>query len=316
MSESLAELSERVEFLERSITALHEVTRAVMQYHDLLSFGRNVFQILKSVVPFDAGLLEYYDHATDQMTTIYSIDEAIELDTIVVWNYKQSAVISWIVKQKQAVRFDDFSKQVNQRFPKHQVRTFGQEDKISKAWMSVPLLVHDQLVGVINVQSYEAGIYQDQEQQFVEFLARPIGVTLSNAALVSALETRIEELNLPYIVLNEDIAIVPLIDGLSLERLNEFSERLLDFVTRFGHEHVLFDLSGVRSYDEYIIQALSTLIKALLLSGAQPMLIGMHPMLIEGLVHMDVAFHSIRIARDLPGALHILRISAAKTTAK
>ncbi len=302
----LQPLIQEVEALERALDAMHEVTRAVLQPRDLANLSRTIFLIMRTVLPFDAGYLEQYNARTDTLITLYSIDEEIDDFPNTVWNYRSSPPIKWLMEQREPVVFADLQVDAEERFGKYRSTPFGNVDKLSHAWMSVPLLVGSDIVGIVNIQSYNVGIYGPFEQSLLQMLSSPIAVAVANASLIARLENRIASLRIPIIPIGNDVLVIPLVEGLDQMRLEQSVEAILQSVVNTASEYVLFDLSGVRSYDPHLIRMISQLTQALGLSGSQALLIGMHPILIEGLLQMGVDFADVKIARDLPTALRLI----------
>lgn len=297
-----------VEALERALDAIHEITRAVIPARDLPSLCRSVFRVLRSVLPFDAGYLEDYNATTDQMITRYAVDLTTEEFPNELWNYRVSKPTNWIVTNRKPLRFGDLHVDVPKRFPDVEFRQFGDTSKVTHSWMSVPLLIGEQMVGIVNIQSYSHHVFTEAHEQMLHMLSVPIAVVWSNMNLITRLEHSIADLRVPMTTLTQDVMIIPLVQGLDEERLNEAIEVILEQVTQQAIENVLFDFSAVPGYDPALVQMISITVRALELSGARTMLIGLHPMLIEGLLHSGVDFAGLRVVRDLPSALRMLHI--------
>ncbi len=294
--------------LEAALDAVHAVARAVLVPRDLPVLYRTIYQVLATVIPYDAGYIEIYEAAKDTMQMVFSIDEGSEVFSTEKWDYHSSPLISWIVAERQSLLFGDLHADMRVRFPSAKSRPFGNAEKRSRAWLSVPLLLGERLVGIFNIQSYQEGIYGPFEQSLLEALANPIAVALENARLLSELEHAVSGLKIPLIPLTDNILIVPLVGVLDQLRWERLTESVLETITVQGCEEVLLDGSGIVSFDIYTVQALTTLIQAIELIGAHSMLIGLRPSLIEGVVKAGIHLSTIRTARDLAGALATMRM--------
>lgn len=293
---------------EQALATVHEVSRAVLMPQDAPTLYRTIYSILRSIIPYDAGYIEFYDEAQDQMITVYSLDGDIEEFSDEAWDYRSSPPVVWMVTKRQPVCFKDFQPELKERFNYERVQTFGDTSRMSRAWLSVPLTIGERLVGIINVQSYEHGIYGPFEEELMQLLGVPIAVAIANTMRITTQERAIDALRVPLLPITADIMVIPLVEGLDAERLELAIEAILSTVVAQGTEHVLIDVSGIRTYDPHLIRMLTMTMQALNLSGAEGTLIGLHPLLIEGLMTMGVDFKEIRIARDLPSVLRTLSI--------
>ncbi len=305
---TMSEQKIRLDNLEQALDAVHAVARAVLVPRDLPVLYRTIYQVLATVIPYDAGYIEIFDQARDSMQTVFAIDEGSETFSTDNWNYHSSELISWMVAQRQSLLFGDLHADMRTRFPTAKPRPFGNEEKRSRAWLSVPLLLGERLVGIFNIQSYQPDIYGPFEQSLLEALANPIAVALENARLLSELEHAVGSLKIPLIPLTDNILIVPLVGVLDQLRWERLTEAVLETISAQGCEEVLLDGSGIVSFDIHTVQALTTLVQAIDLIGAHSMLIGLRPSLIEGVVKAGIQLGSIRTARDLAGALATMRI--------
>ncbi|HYF61473.1 MAG TPA: GAF domain-containing protein [Herpetosiphonaceae bacterium] len=297
----------RLASLEKALDAIHEIARAVLVPRDSTFLYRSIYEALKPVIPFDAGFIERYDASRDRMHTAYFLDDGLEEFPVEAsTNHRASPVIMWILNNRKPVRFADLHRDRATRFPTAKSRPFGNQARVSRAWMSVPLLIGERMVGIINVQSYQEGIYGEFEEALLQTAANPIAVAVENANLITALEEEIAGLNIPLIPLSDDVLIVPLLGILDQLRWEEVTNAVLETASARGSECVLLDGSGITSFDPATIQALSTLVRAINLVGARSVLIGLRPSLIEGLIRAGVHLSAIQTARDLAAALRMI----------
>jgi anti-anti-sigma regulatory factor len=298
----------RLNNLEKALDAIHEIARAVLAPRDSTFLYRSIYAALSQVIPFNAGYIERYDASRDVMHTAYYLDDGLEEFPAAPWDYRTSPVVMWIMANRKPVRFADLHRDRPLRFPTAASRPFGDQAKISRSWMSVPLLIGERLVGIINVQSYQEGIYGEFEEALLQTAGNPIAVAIENANLISALEEEIAGLNIPLIPLSDDVLIVPLLGILDQLRWEEVTNAVLETASARGCECVLLDGSGIASFDPTTIQALGTLVRAIDLVGARSVLIGLRPTLIEGLIRAGVHLSNIQTARDLAGALRLIGV--------
>ena len=295
------------ERLARALDAVHEIARAVLVPAPPEELARTIFGMLRKHLTFDAGYLDRYNTDTDQMMTLFQVDEGAEYTPFQVWDYHKSLTTNWIVEHHQSVLYHDLHIDMPRRFNQPPNNTFGNEEKHSRAWMAVPLLLGDRLVGVINVQSYQRGIYGPAELQMFELLAGPIAVALENADLLALLEEQASSLRVPIIQLAGDVLVTPLVDLPNLDRWEALTDELLTALQQYASEGVVLDASGLTRFDPQLLHALTRLTSAVALMGGRCVLVGLRPQLIEALVRERVEIGDLATARDLPAGLALLR---------
>lgn len=304
-SESTRQLARDLFNMEQALLTLHEVTRAILVAHEPLRLYRSVFSALRQVMPIDAGFIHYYHRDHDRLQMVYAIDEDVEESSDDLDDYRQSSLMNWIVTQREALLFADLHVDRQQRFPTSVMTPFGDNRKRSRAWMSVPLLIGTTLIGVLNVQSYQPGIYGVFEQQLLETLADTVAVAMENIQLLRNLDESINELDVPLIPLADDVLIVPLLGVLDPNHWETLTENVLTTIAQ-GYDQVLLDASGITAFDLQTVQSLMVLVRAIDLVGARSVVIGMRPPLIEGLVASGFNVWNLRTTRDLEGALRLI----------
>ena len=62
-----------------------------------------------------------------------------------------------------------------------------------RSWIGIPLLVSDRAIGLLNIDSYSAQIYKEDELQLMQAFARPVALMLENIQLYSQAQMEIEE---------------------------------------------------------------------------------------------------------------------------
>ncbi len=67
--------------------------------------------------------------------------------------------------------------------------------KMVRSWIGIPLLSHNEIIGVLSVQHYEPNAFRERDVQFLSALANQLAVALQNARLFREREQRIVELN-------------------------------------------------------------------------------------------------------------------------
>ncbi|MCU0495685.1 MAG: GAF domain-containing protein, partial [Chloroflexaceae bacterium] len=64
--------------------------------------------------------------------------------------------------------------------------TFGQSHKLSRAWLGVPLMLGDDAIGVVSIQSYTPGVFGEADLDLLQQVANVVAVALENVRLAQA----------------------------------------------------------------------------------------------------------------------------------
>jgi GAF domain-containing protein len=185
-SEGAPELSRQIDTLrtqwERDRRALNALYTISLACRGATSF-RDIFEAtyygLRDVFPLDAYYIALCDATqSDHFRAVLTVDEG-------VFEYREhimfGTLTGLLVTDRQPRLFHDLAAErgVFEEAP----QTFGNEQKLSRAWVGVPLLVGQDTVGVVSVQSYQAGLYTTADVDLLQALGNVIAVALENANL-------------------------------------------------------------------------------------------------------------------------------------
>lgn len=137
-----------------------------------------------------------------------------------------------ILEHKQPVLFRDVYREYhNQGVPS--VVRFGKLEKHTRAWMGVPLLIGRDAVGVLSVQSYSEGVYDQRDLEMISTIGDLAAIAIENSMLYQAQEALSQSLTERVTARSEELAALTAIaasfsQGQSLTMQLESSlERLL-----------------------------------------------------------------------------------------
>ena len=100
-----------------------------------------------------------------------------------------SGLTSWVVQEKKPLLIADWDEEES-RFP---VKA-GIVTERQRSWLGVPLLVGEEVIGVISVQSPEPYSFNLDTQRLLETIASQAAIAIQNARLFEQLDRRVEEL--------------------------------------------------------------------------------------------------------------------------
>ncbi|HEX9441878.1 MAG TPA: GAF domain-containing protein, partial [Roseiflexaceae bacterium] len=114
----------------------------------------------------------------DLFRAVYTVDEdAAEYSE----NVSLGRLTSILLNERRPLLFHDLSEE--RETLEQPPEPFGNEQKRSRAWLGVPLLVGQDAVGVISIQSYQAGLYDEEDRDLLQRVGNVVAVALENANL-------------------------------------------------------------------------------------------------------------------------------------
>ena len=144
---------------------------ALYDFSTKISSASNLEQALDSILAIVADLVDYDE------SFIYAIDHGTESASVKASRFRGKpetipqeesldggSVTSWVIKERKALVSPDISKDT--RFDE-----FNTGDRPVRSLMSIPLIVQDEVVGVLNVYSYNPNQYMEDNVRVLSIIA-------------------------------------------------------------------------------------------------------------------------------------------------
>ncbi len=197
---------------QRVLSALYNISLACRERPDFRAIFETLYRELATVFTFDAAYIAFCDERPEYFKCAYLVDEGQgEYLEHVEYGYLSGA----IVHSGQPMLFRDL---VAERNPDQPRVPFGNVEKRSRSWLGVPLMIGSEAVGVVSIQSYEVGIYNESHQDLLQRMANVIAVALENVALIERQGRLSAALAAQVAARNAEIAALSTIAGALVER--------------------------------------------------------------------------------------------------
>jgi signal transduction histidine kinase len=134
-----------------------------------------------------------YDAAEDALEFPIYVDRGGRLPPFRQSLTDYSGFTAWIVHNCKSILIHDWERE--QATSPVQGVPVGD---ITRSWLGVPLIVGDQVVGVISVQDYAAGAFGEEHRRFLSTVAREVAIAIENARLYQETQQRLRELALLF----------------------------------------------------------------------------------------------------------------------
>jgi GAF domain-containing protein len=167
------------------LALLNRIARAISTTLNLDMLLEIVYQEVTSVVPADSFFVALYDLQTDQLDFRIRVDRDVREEPH-FRPLKGSALTALVVNSRKSLLIRDYE-QEKDLLPAMTLWGTGQP---SQSWLGVPMLLGEEVVGVISVQSYNSYAFGEREQELLSTIADTVAVAIENARLYEAEKRR------------------------------------------------------------------------------------------------------------------------------
>ena len=183
-------LSEKLEQKEQELRILHEVAKDISSNLELRELLNRIVAMIMNFVTADSCLIYLYDRQNDELILTAS-SKAKEKSIGRVKLKIGEGVTGWAAKEKRPVVLPKEAYK-DQRF-----KTFTslEEDKY-QAFMSIPILSKDEVIGVMNVRNVEAHNYPEHQVNLLFTVSRYLGSAIHNAIIYEEVTRKAKQLDL------------------------------------------------------------------------------------------------------------------------
>ncbi len=168
---------------------LYNISKAALITCDFKEFSLFVRNELQEIIDTSNFYIALYNEKTDMITTPVFVDDKEEIEEFSAKN----SLTGYVIKSKKPLML---TKDAHKELIKNKVvELIGGHAEI---WVGVPLLIQEECIGAIVVQSYEdVNAYNENDVQLLEFVADQISTTIQrkkvenelNSALAQAQES-------------------------------------------------------------------------------------------------------------------------------
>jgi PAS domain S-box-containing protein len=160
---------------------LREATLSLTSFFDLAKLYENIFTALSKLTDYDSASIEFLNHNNFEIVAGRNIPATV----IGRRYYSDSEKWGGVQSLRQPIIIDDI--QTDERFVKFE------ETRYIHGWMGVPLLVHDKLIGFLNLDSHTPGFFNNEYASIVQTFANQAAIAIENARLFELEQRRRKE---------------------------------------------------------------------------------------------------------------------------
>ncbi len=172
------------------LSTLYKVGSSVSKTLNISTLFDTILQQVQEVMDVENCSLMAYD----QLNNFLTLDAAIGLPSNMIGHVQVAmgeGIAGWVAENRQSVLLKDISKDV--RFANHS----GRMDYKTRSVLSVPILHHDELLGVLNVNNKRSGdAFFEDDQNLLLGISGQISQAIANANLHEMTDMQVAELSL------------------------------------------------------------------------------------------------------------------------
>jgi len=158
------------------LAVLYEIGKAITSTLEIDDLMELIYKQLSRVIPSDAYFVALYLPKEHQLDIRVMFDQGKRYTPD-----KQNAnegLSSWIVQNKKPLLIRDLRKEMNTLSVKP---VLVGEKRLSRSWLGVPLLMENDLIGLLAVASYSANEFDETDQLLMEQIAQQAVLSIQNA---------------------------------------------------------------------------------------------------------------------------------------
>ncbi|MEW6456296.1 MAG: GAF domain-containing protein [Acidobacteriota bacterium] len=182
-------LYEEINRKAEEMKVLYEIGATCLSTLELNKLLKLISKKVMRVMNVNTFYLSLYDEKKDEIFFLVLIDKGKELEPFSVRVSEKSGLTGWIIRNKKPIIFTDYEKEKDQ-LPA-EVRIIGMP---SQSYLGIPLIVRDKIIGVISIQSYKKGIFDQGHKELLTSIANQVALTIENAELFKNLEKTYKDL--------------------------------------------------------------------------------------------------------------------------
>jgi PAS domain S-box-containing protein/putative nucleotidyltransferase with HDIG domain len=170
------------------LALLNRIARAANTTLELDDLLRNVHREISSLIASDAFFIALCDHATQEL------DFRILVDRGVLAPPKRHPIGSGLSGLVVSTRRPFLARNLEQEQDHLPPFCLLGTGEMPASWLGVPMLLNDQVIGVISAQSYRPNAYDDAEMELLSTIADTVAVAIDKARLFKEATRRARQL--------------------------------------------------------------------------------------------------------------------------
>lgn len=178
----------------RTFTSLYNTALAIGNVLEPDILFRRLYDQVQQLLNVDTFVLLLYRPESEILEVAFAIENGHTITHDLPFHPLpiSEGLTGWIVRHRQSLLVNDILAAENlPALPRHDTLD-------TRAWLGVPLIVRDRIIGAISVQSFKPNAFKDADLRFMESIASQAAIAIENARLFDEVSARVEELSRLY----------------------------------------------------------------------------------------------------------------------
>ncbi|MGD2159246.1 MAG: GAF domain-containing protein, partial [Anaerolineales bacterium] len=172
----------------RQLSALYDTALATGGVLDTERLLERLSQQVKELLEPDSLLVTLHHPQEAEIEVLMALEMGEKLNDWVGQRLSldDAGLTGWTIREQRPLLVRDMMRDALPVQPKHATRP-------ARSWLGVPLMVRDQVVGSMAVQSFQPEEFDEGQRRFLESLAAPVAISLANARLFEETQRHAKE---------------------------------------------------------------------------------------------------------------------------
>lgn len=170
------QLQQELETQANRLSVLYDVGKAISRTIEIEQLLELIYEQLTRVIPSDAYFVALYLPEEDMLDLKMLIDSGERFPSQKI--PADTGLSSWIVRNKQALLIKNFEEEID-ALPIEPI-VVG-KDRITPSWLGVPMIIEEELIGILAVASYQVHAFDNNDQLLLEQIAQQAALSIKNA---------------------------------------------------------------------------------------------------------------------------------------
>ncbi len=158
------------------LAVVYDVGKAISRTIEIDDLLELIYEQLSRVIPSDAYFVALYLPEEDALDLRMLIDNGTRYPSQKI--PADQGLSSWIVNTQQPLLIKNLEEEID-ALPIDPI-VVGQ-DKITPSWLGVPLVIEEELIGILAVACYQVYAYDENDQHLLELIAQQAALSIKNA---------------------------------------------------------------------------------------------------------------------------------------
>jgi len=164
------------------ISALYKLSERISTAGNLKEAFDSILDIVRNILWYDESFISTVDYERNVMTVQACRGKKARRLQGAELSFSEDSLSSWAIRERKALLSPDINK--DPRFGSASLALRGSE---VRSLMAIPLIVHDEVVGVLNVYAYVPNMYSEEKVRILSVIASQAAALYKELEALSAL---------------------------------------------------------------------------------------------------------------------------------